>query len=282
MRRKPKYDLQTKLPDNDQEVHGVFDIPVPMGNKAVFIGKSGTGKTYRMSQLVGSAKRQIKHLHTILISPTFESDATWQVAVRAYGSSRHAHLIDEHYDTYDEDVRRLLNSIVSNAEHRTTPVAIIYDDMSSDHTITRTFADNPVRHMFTKARQSNLMAFMACQKLAAVPTDVISNYNYAFIQQTHKRAELQGIAHEFLGDARSETSIRLMREAWVAPYDSFFIWDQPHKQRYFRVSGKSALTELQGEPRVNFAIATGAEDKWASFFWHNRPFIRWISTARTA
>ena len=221
------------------------------GQRHIFIGPSGWGKTWRMAENVSHMAIQHPNDYNILISPNHKTDKTWKKFNEEYKRFTGKDLFHQSHEDYSEDVRRTLNTLIRNAELRRSIVNVVLDDMGDDHRLKMLRADNPVKHLFTRARNIKTRFYSAYQSSTQVPKDGEDNAEHVFVQKLRKADELKYFKKTYLGDMSDEEANRIITAAWRNKHDSLYIHrPQGDYPKYYRIKSHNGKFETIPGPTI--------------------------------
>lgn len=196
------------------------------GQRWVIYGRSGTGKTYTAVQLLSLYTRIKPKPYVILISPNAATDVTWKTASSEWSKRSRKPLVNKHFTSLTPEVSRYLIRKMKASVRTKRPVFLMVDDLGQDHTINRTWIDNPMRHISISARHMNWSVCMLYQsvddtlKPLAVNADVIVSKELGGVQREKlRRMYLEDYTKEEFGEACDT--------AWRERYDTLII-DRTH------------------------------------------------------
>jgi ABC-type dipeptide/oligopeptide/nickel transport system ATPase component len=200
-------------------------LKLAFGQRWVFYGRSGTGKTYTAIQILSLFRRMKPRPQVILISPNATTDKTWKKASRSWRGKTGSKLVDKHYTGLTPKVKDYLNRIMHRRNkpgERKKPLVLMVDDMGEDHTINRTYIDNPIRELAIRSRHLGITLMMLYQSVSETLKVLSTNADVIVAK------ELGGVQREllrkmYLEDVSKEEFRTLANECWREPWDTMVI-----------------------------------------------------------
>ena len=190
------------------------------GQRWVFYGRSGSGKTYTAVQILSLIKRTRPKPYVILVSPTAATDVTWKAALKEWRAKRRKNIVDRHLTAYTPDVKEYLMRVIQREERK--PIVLMMDDMGEDHTINRTWVDNPIREIAIKSRHVKITLLMLYQSVSETLKIIGTNAD-VIVSKKLGPAQRELFRKMYLEDYSAEEFRRVCDTAWRDKWDSLVV-----------------------------------------------------------
>jgi len=189
-------------------------------------GRSGSGKTQEAINILSLYKRLTPPPFVILLSPNAYSDDTWAEAQEKWKGLGMDELVDTHFHDYDSDVKEMLGSMVdrrNTTEDEERDVLLMLDDLGEDHTINRTYINNPVRQIAIRSRHLKITLMVLYQAVSETLPILAKNADIIVAKRITDIEDLKTFRRKFLGSYSPEEFRRVCVACWRDPYDSMVI-----------------------------------------------------------
>jgi len=194
------------------------------GQRWVFYGRSGTGKTYTAVQVLSLFTKLRPKPTVILISPNAASDKTWKEAVSSWATKSRGRLVTKYFQTLSPDVASYITRLITRRKrsNKGKPYLFMVDDLGEDHTINRTWINNPIRELAISSRHLKMSIMMLYQSVAETLRPLATNAD-VIVAKEMGGVERELLRKMYLEDYSKEEFRNVCDEAWREPYDTLVI-----------------------------------------------------------
>lgn len=197
------------------------------GLRWLIYGRSGSGKTQEAIGVLSLYKRLETPPYIVLISPNAQNDDTWKAAQEEWKGMGMEELVDSHFHDYDNDVRSMLSSMLDRrngmSEGDERDVLLMIDDLGEDHTLNRTYINNPVRQIAIRSRHLKITMIMLYQSVAETMPILSKNAEIIVAKRITDLVDLKSFHRRFMGDYTPDEFRRATTACWREPFDSMVI-----------------------------------------------------------
>jgi hypothetical protein len=190
--------------------------------RIIYVGSSGTGKTYRMIEDLKSLQGRNK---IYLVSPTAEQQEIY---------AENSNLFEGYWDKLTEDILGEIETLVGKASSRGPHIIIVFDDVGSS---LRKVNQERLDALINNARHTPVTLIFLIQKVTQASPSLRLNGDMYVIFNTQNKSELRWITDEFGGNMRSQDMTQLLRQAWKEPYGYIRIIKTPTKAVFLDSQG---------------------------------------------
>ena len=221
------------------------------GQGWVIIGRKGYGKTWTAIQILGLYARLRPRPKVILISPNAASDDTWKTLLKQWKRKMRRPLVDKHFDSYNDDVKSFLFRLIDRRteDEEPEPLVIMADDLQEEHTINRSWINNPFRPIIISGRHLKMTVLMLYQTVNRVNDALAENAEVIVTKQLGGQ-ERERFRVKFLEDYTKDEFRRVCDFCFREDHDSLVI-DRTHITTIFlwrnfteKVTVKQDITEF--------------------------------------
>lgn len=171
--------------------------------RILYIGDSGSGKTYRMLEDLKSVDR--KNADIYLVSSTAEHQPIYE---------KNSHLFTGYWDSLTEDVLGEIEILVENHSNK-KHIVLVFDDVGNS---LRKVNEERLNDLITNARHIPITLIFLIQKITQGSPILRLNGDMFVIFATSTKSELKWISDEFGGTLTPSKMRELCRKAWSEPY----------------------------------------------------------------
>lgn len=208
------------------------------GLRWLIYGRSGSGKTQEAIGVLSLYKRLTPPPYVILLSPNAQSDVTWAKSQEEWKGLGMDEMVDTHFHEYDDDVKSMLGTMMDRRngmeEGDERDILLMLDDLGEDHTINRTYINNPVRQIAIRSRHLKITMIVLYQSLSETMPILAKNAEVIVAKKITDIADLKSFRTRFLGDHSQDEFRRLCNACWREPYDSMIIDRTGQTTKIFR------------------------------------------------
>lgn len=133
-------------------------------------------------------------------------------------------MIDKHFTALTPEVKGYLNRIIMRKQNGKLkkPYLLMIDDLGEDHTINRTWMDNPIRELAIRSRNLKFSVMMLYQSVSETLKPLATNADVICAK------EMGGVQRELMRkmyaeDLTKEEWKTLCDECWREPWDTLII-----------------------------------------------------------
>jgi hypothetical protein len=194
------------------------------GQGWIILGQRGSGKTWTAIQILGMYARLRPRPKVILISPNAASDDTWTQLLREWKRRMRRPLVDKHFDTYNDDVKAFLFRLIDRRTEGDdpSPTAIMADDLQEDHTVNRSWKNNPLRKIIISGRHLKFTLLSLYQTAGAINSAFAINAE-VIVSKALGNSEREKFRMLFLEDYSREEFRRVCDFCFRERFDSLVI-----------------------------------------------------------
>lgn len=196
----------------------------------LFVGDSGSGKTFLALKILKMLKQQKKQAKVILYSPT---------AAKSDLVKKHDHLFDKVVDELNDDLIEDGLAYLEDAPFK----LMIFDDLGEHEYIGKRTSE--LTKLVINARHEKVHLFFLVQKLTQLNRAIRRNWDVLFLFGTTDLREMRYYREEFLGHMSTQEVKKIFKTSWRSKHDFLRIAKDPPYHQLARKKNENETEKIK-------------------------------------